>query len=80
MKLLIASLLAISPTIVFADPIMNHFHKPADEKRSVIVLTEQQYLPWLEAKNSEAPSFLNLATEGYLTSEPAPKILIKHII
>jgi len=39
MELLIASLLAISPTIVFADPIMNHFHKPADEKRSVDVLT-----------------------------------------
>lgn len=62
------------------DPIMNHFHKPADEKRSVVVLTEQQYLPWLEAKSSEAPSFLNLAPEGYLTSEPAPKVLNKSII
>ena len=62
------------------DPFMNHFHKPADEKLSVVVLIKHQYLPWLEAKSSEAPSFLNLAPEGYLTSEPSPKILIKSII
>lgn len=55
------------------DPIMNHFHKPADEKRSVVVLTEHEYLPWLHAKSSEAASFLDIAPAGYLTSEAAPK-------
>lgn len=36
------SMLTINAT---HDPIMNHFHKPADEKRSVVVLTENEYLP-----------------------------------
>ena len=59
------------------DPIMNHFHKPADEKRSVVVITEQDYLPWLEAKISNAPSFLKLAPEGYLISNPSPRLASK---
>lgn len=59
------------------DPIMNHFHKPADEKRSVIVLTEEEYLPWLNTTAANARSFLDLAPADYLVSEPAPKLTLK---
>lgn len=53
------------------DPIMNHFHKPVDEKRSVVVLTEDEYLPWLTTTLEFAPNYLDLAPHGYLVSEPA---------
>lgn len=55
------------------DPIMKHFHRPEDEKRSVVVLTEEEYLPWLQTTSDYAPNFLDLAPSGYLISEPAPK-------
>ncbi len=29
--------------------VMKHFHKPVDEKRSIVVLNEADYLPWLHA-------------------------------
>ena len=53
--------------------VMKHFHKPEDEKRSIVVLNENQYLPWLEANKVEAESFLKLAEKGFLISEPWPK-------
>ena len=53
--------------------IMRHFHKPADEKRSIVVLTENSYLDWLKADTKQAQSLLNLAPNGFLTSEPAPR-------
>lgn len=59
------------------DPVMNHFHRPEDEKRSVVVLTEEEYLPWLHTTTDEAPLFLDLAPKDYLISEPAPKTAIK---
>lgn len=40
------SMLTVNAT---GHPIMKHFHKPEDEKRSVVVLDEQQLLPWLHA-------------------------------
>jgi putative SOS response-associated peptidase YedK len=59
------------------DPVMNHFHKPGDEKRSVVVLTDDEYMPWLNASNDQAMSFMDLAPANYLVSEPAPKIIIR---
>ena len=53
--------------------VMKHFHKPDDEKRSVVVLQDNQYLPWLNATHEEAIGMLNLAQSGYLMSEPAPR-------
>lgn len=64
------SMLTVNAT---SDPIMNHFHKPADEKRSVVVLTEDEYIPWLNTTSDYAPNFLDLATQNYLVSEAAPK-------
>ena len=54
-------------------PIMKHFHKPVDEKRSIVVLNNTDYLPWLNATNDEARQLLKLAPTGFLESEPAPR-------
>ena len=54
-------------------PVMKHFHKPEDEKRSVVVLSNAQYLPWLSAETNQAVAMLKLTPEGFLTSEVAPK-------
>ena len=54
-------------------PIMKHFHKPDDEKRSIVVLNDSNYLPWLHANQGEAKTMLNLAPNGFLLSEPAPR-------
>jgi putative SOS response-associated peptidase YedK len=53
--------------------IMKHFHKPDDEKRSIVVLNENEYLPWLNASHHEAREMLHLSTNGLLISEAAPK-------
>ena len=54
-------------------PIMKHFHKPEDEKRSIVVLNDLDYLPWLHADNDKAIQLLNLAPNGFLLSEVAPR-------
>ena len=54
-------------------PVMKHFHKPEDEKRSVVVLNNEQYLPWLSADTKQARVMLKLAPDGFLKSETAPK-------
>ena len=54
-------------------PIMKHFHKPDDEKRSIVVLNDSNYIPWLHANQVEAKTMLNLAPNGFLLSEPAPR-------
>ena len=64
------SMLTINAT---GHEVMKHFHKPEDEKRSIVVLKDNQYIPWLEAYNVEAKSFLKLAEKGFLVSEPWPK-------
>ena len=54
-------------------PIMQHFHKPDDEKRSIIVLGEADYQPWLHASHDQASSLLKVAPDNFLISEPAPR-------
>lgn len=39
-------------------PVMNQFHRPEDEKRMVVILPEDQYDAWLEAKPSESMDFM----------------------
>jgi putative SOS response-associated peptidase YedK len=53
--------------------VMKHFHKPVDEKRSIVVLNEADYLPWLHANHDQARQLLSLTPEGFLTSEAAPR-------
>ena len=52
---------------------MKHFHKPDDEQRSIVVLNDSNYIPWLHANQVEAKTMLNLAPNGFLLSEPAPR-------
>lgn len=54
-------------------PVMKHFHKPEDEKRSVVVLNDNQYLTWLSADTKQARDMLQLAPDGFLRSAAAPK-------
>lgn len=53
--------------------VMKHFHKSEDEKRSVVVLKDNQYLPWLHANTDEARAMLNVSPTGILVSEAAPR-------
>lgn len=68
-------LLSFSMLTINADghEVMKHFHKPADEKRSIVVLNESQYLPWLNADQNEAKEMLQLSPDGFLASEEAPR-------
>jgi len=54
--------------------VMEHFHKPEDEKRSVVVLQDQDYLTWLNANHKETTSLLHLAPNGFLESLPEEKL------
>jgi len=54
--------------------VMKHFHKPEDEKRSVVVLNESEYQPWLNANHEQARAMLDMAPGGFLVSEAAPRI------
>jgi putative SOS response-associated peptidase YedK len=55
--------------------LMNRFHKPGSEKRSVVVLRSSDYGDWLGARSpDEARSFLNLFPASTMRAEadPAP--------
>lgn len=55
-------------------PVMEHFHKPGDEKRSVVVIKPDDYESWLKCKDPEvARSFLNLYPAELLQAGSAPK-------
>ncbi len=53
-------------------PVMSQFHKPGDEKRSLVVIPEELRVDWLEAKRDRAKEFLQPMPVEELTSEPAP--------
>lgn len=53
--------------------IMKHFHKPEDEKRSIVVLNENDYLPWLNGSHHEARDMLYLSPDHFLVSEASPR-------
>lgn len=52
-------------------PFMRRFHKPGDEKRSLVIVRPEDYDAWLECKNPEiARTFLQLYPSELLTSTP----------
>ena len=53
-------------------PVMKHFHKPKDEKRSIVVLENFDYLNWLNADNQEAYNLMKVSSEDFLISSPSP--------
>lgn len=63
-------------TVNAADhPLMKRFHKPGDEKRSVVIVAPDEYDGWLGSRSmDEARSFLNLFPADLMWAEafPAP--------
>jgi putative SOS response-associated peptidase YedK len=56
-------------------PLMKRFHKPGDEKRSVVIIDSTQYEDWLSCRNNdEARSFLTQYPAEALSAEAAPLV------
>src|SRR5579859_125510 len=56
-----------------AHPLMKRFHKPGDEKRSVVIVPRTGYADWLSCKSTdEARSFLQLYPVEAMQAEPYP--------
>lgn len=64
------SMLTVNAT---GHPVMQHFHKPGDEKRSIVVLQDNEYGQWLNASHEKARGLLGLASDNFLESEAAPR-------
>ncbi len=55
-------------------PVMKHFHKPEDEKRSIVILQDVDYFNWLNADIEMARQLLRLAPDDFLIAGPYPRI------
>ncbi len=55
---------------------MRQFHKPDDEKRSVVILHEQDYDPWLQAPAADSRDFLYPFSAEDLVAEQAQRDLL----
>lgn len=53
--------------------VMQHFHKPGDEKRMIVILDESQYDAWLDAPVPDMMAFMQRWPAERLVAEPAPK-------
>lgn len=58
-------------------PMMKNFHRPSDEKRSVVVLPPERYDDWLAASAQDSMDFLRPIPAGLLRAEapPTPSLL-----
>ena len=67
------SLLTFAMLTVNADdhPLMRRFHRPEDEKRMVVILGPEEYLPWLTCSIDVAPSYFR-QFRGPLLASAAP--------
>ena len=52
--------------------VMGKFHRPGDEKRSVVVLEPAQFGAWLNADVRIASGLLNVPAAGVLQAHEAP--------
>lgn len=64
------SMLTINAT---THSVMQQFHRPEDEKRSIVVLQDSDYAKWHHANHAQTGRLLQLAPTDYLTSEAAPR-------
>ena len=55
-----------------AHPVINHFHKPGDEKRMPIIIEPENYLNWLEASTESAAQFFRPFSPDLMTAKPEP--------
>jgi putative SOS response-associated peptidase YedK len=53
--------------------VMKRFHRREDEKRSVVILHENQFDNWLGANISTARDFLHTADPNVFLTSPAPQ-------
>jgi putative SOS response-associated peptidase YedK len=54
-------------------PLMRRFHKPREEKRSVVIIRPEDYTDWLSCRNTdEARSFLQLYPAQDMHAAPFP--------
>ncbi|WP_287033062.1 SOS response-associated peptidase family protein [Methylophilus sp.] len=63
-------LFSFSMLTVNADnhPLMKRFHKPGDEKRSVVVVENQDMNTWLHADHDQVRALIKLSKDGYLVA------------
>ncbi len=55
-------------------PLMRRFHKPCDEKRSLVMVQRSDYDDWLGCRNSEqAKAYLKLCSQELMAAVPAPR-------
>lgn len=55
-------------------PLMRRFHKPDDEKRSLVIVAQADYDDWLMCKDPErARTYLNLYSAHLMAAAPAPQ-------
>jgi putative SOS response-associated peptidase YedK len=54
-------------------PVMGRFHRPGDEKRSVVVMEPRQFGAWLHADLDPA-DLCTVPAHAVLTAEPAPPV------
>lgn len=53
-------------------PFMRRFHKPGDEKRSVVVLERAEWDAWLGSDVDQMMGFMRVPADDLLVGEPAP--------
>lgn len=55
-------------------PVMGRFHRPGDEKRSVVVLAPEHFPSWLQADLPNATDHLTVPAAHWLTATPAQAV------
>lgn len=56
-------------------PLMRRFHKPGDEKRSLVIVPANDYDAWLRCRDpEEARSFLSLYPADAMAARPEPRL------
>jgi putative SOS response-associated peptidase YedK len=54
-------------------PVMRQFHKPADEKRTPVILPPPSFDAWLSADTDQASELMTWATMPELRAMPSPR-------
>jgi hypothetical protein len=55
-------------------PVMRQFHKPADEKRTPVIVAPHLYDAWLSADTTQAAALMTWAHMPDLVAEAAPRL------
>ena len=54
-------------------PVMRQFHKPGDEKRTLVIIAPDLLEDWLSADPDKASQMMTWSQMPALRTEPAPK-------